>query len=581
VAYSYDTKPRRRIALLNIGLGALGCIVAGKLFLLQIIHHDYYVASAASEQSRKFTVPAERGQIYILDGADKTPLALNQTLETVYADPTEITDKDQTALQLASALGMNYGDIRPKLDGDTHYSVIRRGLLVSQGDKVDALNLTGVGTSKVQGRTYPEGSLAAQVLGFVNGDGVGQYGLEGYLNNDLTGTPGLLRVRTDTQGNPIAIANNFERSAAAGKSYVLTLDRNIQAQAEKYLKKGVEDAKADSGSVVVVDPNTGAIMAMANYPTYDPNSYGSVTDYNVFDNSVVSNQYEPGSVFKPVTMSAALDSNKVKADDTYVDTGSVEVDGRTIRNSENKTYGKETMTDIIQKSLNTGVVFLLKSMGGDPNGITLAGKRLLADYIKRFGFGVATGIEQQSEASGAVNAPSAASGNNVNYANMTFGQGLSVTTLQMAMAVTAIANGGKLLQPHLIGQIIDADGKTHDVAPKVVNQHVTSTEVTKQVTNMMVQVVLHGSGYLAQMKGYQVAGKTGTAQVPRADGQGYETGNNIGSFAGFAPVGNPKFVIMVRINKPQVPGFAESTTVPVFAGIANWLVQYLNIPPTG
>jgi stage V sporulation protein D (sporulation-specific penicillin-binding protein) len=332
--------------------------------------------------------------------------------------------------------------------------------------------------------------------------------------------------------------------------------------------------------VVIVDPVTGAVMAMANYPTFDPNKYSDTKDYSAFANATVSNQYEPGSIFKPITMVAGLDSGKVKPTDTYVDTGSEEIDGRTIRNSENKTYGKQTMTDVIQKSLNTGVIFVLKSLGADTKGINITGKKLFADYVRRFGFGVATGIEQQGEASGAVNGPTGSSGNNVNYANMTFGQGISVTMMQMVMATSAIANGGKLLQPHVIAESQGSDGVVHKVAPKVVNPHVVSAASASAVTDMMEQVVLHGSGYLAKMKGYRVAGKTGTAQIPRADGQGYEDGNNIGSFVGFAPIGSPRYVTMVRIIKPQVPGFAESTTVPVFVGISNWLVQYLEIPPS-
>ncbi len=558
-----------------------GLTVVVRLFQIQVIKHDQYATSATLEYSRKFTVPAKRGQIYLLDGNEKSPLALNQTLKLLYADPTQIDDPAKTATALAGVTGDSAADYLKALQQGGNYVVLKRRIELAMGDKLAALNLAGIGLSEQQIRVYPEGSLASQLLGFVNADGDGQYGVEGYLNQDLSGTPGLLKIKTDTKGNPIAIANNIEKPAVDGKSYVLTIDRNIQSQAEKYLKTGVEAAQASSGSVIIVDPHTGAIKAMANYPTFDPNNYGATTDYSTFANAVVSNQFEPGSGFKVFTMAAGLSTGKVTPATTYNDSGSAEIDGRTIRNAENHVYGQQTMTDVIQKSLNTGVIFVLKSLGGDPNLINLAGKKIFYDYIKRFGFGVATGIEQSGEARGTINPPTNQSGNNVNYANMTFGQGLSVTMLQMTMAVAAIANGGTLYQPHIIGQVIDPNGNSQDVAPKVVSDHVINPEVSQQLATMMIQVVEHGSGYLAKLKGYRVAGKTGTAQIPRADGQGYEEGKNIGSFVGFAPVENPRYVMMVRINEPKVSGFAESTTVPVFANIQSWLLKYYQIPPSG
>ncbi|HSH31628.1 MAG TPA: penicillin-binding protein 2, partial [Candidatus Saccharimonadales bacterium] len=363
-------------------------------------------------------------------------------------------------------------------------------------------------------------------------------------------------------------------------SYVLTLDRNIQAQAERYLKEGVEKVRAKSGSVVIIDPSNGSVKALANFPTYDPNSYSSVRDYGLFSNPVVSNQFEPGSGFKVFTMAAGLDSGKVKPDTSYDDTGAVELEGRTIRNADNHRFGQQTMAEVIQKSLNTGVIFVLRSLGGDAGKITLAGKRVLHQYVtKQFGFGVATGIEQTGEAAGAVNRPNNQRGNDVNYANMTFGQGVSVTMIQMAAATAAIANGGKLYQPRLIDEVIAPGQTAQAVAPKLVNDKVISPEVARQLTDMMVLVVEKGSGYATKIPGYKVAGKTGTAQIPRADGKGYEEGKNIGSFVGFAPASNPRFVMMVRINEPQVKGFAEATTVPVFGDIAKWLLHYYAVPP--
>ncbi|MBW3538560.1 penicillin-binding protein 2 [Candidatus Parcubacteria bacterium] len=580
MSYSETVSFKRRLAWLAVAAAALILVVAWRLFTVQVLSHQRYLSQAANAHSRKTTVAASRGEIFIRDGDKKTPLALNQTLKTLYADPSQVKDKAAAAKALAGVTGQPEAGYVKALQKPGDYTVLGRSLNREVAERVMALKLTGIGLSNQPQRVYPEGTLAAQVLGFVNADGQGQYGLEGYLNQELVGTPGLLRAKTDTRGNPIATADNFIKPAVNGTGYVLTLDRNIQAQAEKYLKEGVERVRAKSGSVVIVDPSNGAVKAMANFPTYDPNAYSQVRDYGLFSNAVVSDQFEPGSGFKIFTMAAGLATGKVKPDTTFEDTGSVEVDGRTIRNAANHRYGRQNMTDVIQKSLNTGVVFILKSLGGDPANINLTGKRVLHEYItKRFGFGLATGIEQAGEVAGAVNRPTNANGNNVNYANITFGQGVSVSMIQMATATAAIANGGKLYQPHLIDEVITPDGTSKPVTPKLVNGNVVTPEVARQLTDMMVQVVEKGSGYQTRIPGYKVAGKTGTAQIPRADGKGYEDKKNIGSFVGFAPAENPRFVMMVRINEPQTSGFAESTTVPVFGDIARWLLHYYKVEP--
>lgn len=581
LSYTEISRQKRRIAWLNLGLFGLASILTWRLFSLQVLSHQRYIVLATKEHNRKYEVPANRGEIYLLDGDQKSPLALNQNLKVLYGDPQQIKDSLATAKSLAAVTGDPVNDYVNKLSTKGEYVVLKEKVDTAMADRIKALNLDGIGTADQQYRIYPEGQLASQVVGFVNRDGDGQYGLEGYLNADLAGSPGLLRAQTDTHGNPIATADNVVKQPVNGKSYVLTIDRNIQAQAEKFLKDGVDKVGAISGSVVIVDPKTGAIRAMANYPTYDPNNYGAVTDYSQFSNAVASSEFEPGSGFKIISMAAGLDTGKVKPDTTYDDTGSYKVDGYTVNNAENHKFGTQTMTDVITKSLNTGVMFVLRSLGGDPNSINLAGKKLLYDYItKHFGFGVPTGIEQVGEASGKVNQPSNKSGNNVNYANMTFGQGISVTMMQMVNAATAIANGGQLNQPYLVDQTINADGTTTKTAPKVISPHVISPQTSKQLIDMMITVVQHGSGWMAKMPGYQVAGKTGTAQIPKPDGTGYQDGKNIGSFVGFAPAYDPKFVMMVRINEPKTPGFAESTTVPVFANIAQWLMHYYAVPPT-
>ncbi len=573
------TSATERLKWLYVVLAACGILIALRLAYLQIAQHGHYESLAANEHQRKYEVPADRGQIYLMDGDTKVPLALDQTLKLLYADPSMIKHKAATATALAAATGDSAAAYLKDLEQPGQYVVLKGRVDDDLAAKITKLNLYGVGMVNQDYRTYPQGTLASQVLGFMNDAGDGQYGIEGYLNNLLKGTPGQLDAKTDTNGVPIATAGNTDKAPVAGDDVTLTLDRNIQAEAENDIKSGVQDAKAASGSIIVIDPNTGAVKAMANYPTYDPNNYQSVTNYQTFQNATVSNAFEPGSGFKVITMATGIDQGKVNQNSTYDDTVCVTVTGTKICNDANHNDGANTtMTNVLRDSLNTGVMFVLRTLGGDPNNITLAGKKLLYGYItQHFGFGRTTGIEQAGEASGVVNAPPS---NDVNYANMTFGQGLSVTMLQMVDAYAAIANGGTLYKPYLVASTTSSNGTTHETQPTVLKSHVVSANTSQQIGAMGQVVVQHGTGYKAYTPGYEIAGKTGTAQVPNPTGTGYLANENIGSFTGYAPVQSPKFVEMVVINEPTVPGDAEDTTVPVFAELTRWLFQYYAIPPS-
>jgi cell division protein FtsI/penicillin-binding protein 2 len=310
----------------------------------------------------------------------------------------------------------------------------------------------------------------------------------------------------------------------------------------------------------------------------------------VFLNQPTDNAFEPGSGMKVFTMAAGLDQGKVSPDTTYDDPGCYQVDDRKVCDAAGDKPGpNKSMTVVLRDSLNTGAMFVLRMLSGSPDNFTLAGKKTLYSYFtKHFGFGTATGIEQAYEQSGTVPAASNAAGNNVTYANMTFGQGMTVTMLQMTDAMAAVANGGKLWQPYLVNAVMNPDGTTQPMQPKLAKAHIMSPQAIEQLTQMLQVVVQHGSGYLAGQEnpGYAIAGKTGTAQIPNPNGQGYLQGKNIGSFLGFAPADNPKFVMMVRINEPAVQcdnaqcGYAEYTTVPVFGDMCKWLFKYYGIPPT-
>ena len=577
---------RRRLDYLRAVLVVFAVVLVGRLFYLQVLRHASYATQATAEHTRKYAIPATRGNLYVHDGSGGlSPIALNQTLNVLTVDPQYLTDKSGAASKLAAITGGSAADYLNKINHGIEYAKLADKVTADQATKIKALNLTGVGLAPQDYRTYPEGGLAAQTLGFVNADGVGQYGIEGFLNAKLSGTPGQLSGKTDTGGIPIYTSGNIDKQPIDGTSYVLTIDRSVQAEVESALAGQIKSVGAKSGSAVVMDPNTGAVIAMATYPSFDPNNYSAVTDYSVFSNQVTSGAFEPGSGMKVFTMAAGLDQNKVTPDTTYNDPHCYTIDGSQVCDAAGDAPGpNKSMTVVLRDSLNTGVMFVLRTLGGNPNGFTLAGKKTLYDYFtNHFGFGTRTGIEQANEASGLITQPSNAAGNDVDYANISFGQGMDTTMIQMVSAMAAVANGGKLWQPHLLDSTMNADGTTTAVAPKLEKDHVISATTQASLNQMLQVVAKHGSGYIAdQMNpGYSIAGKTGTAEIPNPNGKGYLTGVTIGSFLGYAPVTNPKFVLMVRINEPAGSAYAEYTTVPLFGQICHWLFNYYGIAPTG
>jgi cell division protein FtsI/penicillin-binding protein 2 len=369
----------------------------------------------------------------------------------------------------------------------------------------------------------------------------------------------------DSLGNLIGGANRFI-AAKDGDDITLTVDRNIQYVTCAKLREAVARHKADTGSAIVMNPRTGAIMAICNVPDFDPNDLAGITDVGAFNNRAVFSAYEPGSIFKAITMAAAIDAGKVTPSSTYVDEGSVKIGPFTIQNSDHKAHGLQTMTQVLDESLNTGTIFASR----------LVGSQQFLKYVEAFGFGSPLGIDLDTESSG--NIESLRKKGDIWSATASFGQGITVTPLQMASAYATIANGGKLMKPYVVGSIAHADGTVETVDPEVIRQVITK-RAAALVSGMLVSVVEKGHGKKAAVPGYFVAGKTGTAQVPSPDGKGYLKGVNIGSFAGFAPVDNPAFVIVVELDNPKDVEWAESSAGPLFGDIAKYLLQYLQIPP--
>lgn len=576
---------RRFIYLILIFFGV---VFASRLFFIQIVNGEYYKTLAQAEQLRKFEIPADRGSIYMRNGDEKIPLVLNQDFKIVYADPRYVEEPDKTAIELTKVLGGKAADYEELLTlEDSVYVVLKKSVDPVKADILEEKKLPGVGLQSSPKRVYPEGSLAAQLVGFVNDEGTGQYGIEGYLNEELAGEAGLLRAVTDARGIPLSTsddAGGVDVPAKDGTDLVLTIDRSVQRAVEEAVEAGVKRTNGESGSAIVIDPNTGAILAMANYPSYNPNEFYKVEEPEVFVNNVVTDAYEPGSVIKPFTMSAGLQSGAVNVDSTFVDTGSLEIDGWTINNAQERTWGAQDMTGVIVKSINTGIMHVLAQMGGGEIN-TKARETFYKFLTNNYRFGAKLGVAQTNENPGLVYAPDHGEGNNVKYSNMTFGQGFTATMLQVSSSFAALVNGGDFYQPHLIHSRIDGENGEETInEPKVISNNAISDKVSKDLRKMLVGVVTDGGGYYAERPGFTVGGKTGTSQLIEEDGT-YSLSRYTGSFVGFISGKSvneaPDYVVMTRIVEPKVGAAAGAeSAAPVFGDIIDFLINYYQITPT-
>lgn len=441
-------------------------------------------------------------------------------------------------------------------------------------DRLLAQKIDGISYVLKDSRSYPEKGFGGHVLGFVGRNDadspVGQYGLEGYFNDFLTGKPGEISSQADANGSWIGVGGGAYSPAIDGGSLVLTIDRTVQYTACKMLRDGVEHYNADSGVLVIVEPSTGRVLAMCGAPDFDPTVYSKVESISTYNNQAIFTPYEPGSIFKPFTLAAAIDTGVITPNTIFDDPGSVRVDDRTIRNAMDKSYGRITMTQGLEDSVNTAMVFAMQQTGHD----------VFTQYVKDFGFGTLTGITLNTEAPGTV--ASLDHAGVVYAATASFGQGITVTPLQIAMGYAAIANGGALMVPQIVDEMQYADGTVDKILPKKVRQ-VIQSKAAVTVAGMLVSVVENGHGKYAKVPGYWIAGKTGTAQIAQNGGYS-ETAFN-GSFAGFGPVEDPKFAMIVKLENPKTDSnlgvaWAESTAAPIFGKIAKFLMEYYRIAPT-
>ena len=562
-------------------------VFIGRLFYLQIIRHDYYRSAAQVAQLKEYEIPAERGLIKAYENGSPVPLVLNQKLYTLFADPTFVKDVDSDAAKLAAITKADAAAYAKAMHTpDTRYVVLARRLSEAQKDKIAEIKLPGIGTQAQEYRVYAQASLASQTIGFVNNDGEGKYGIEQYLNSVLAGTPGRLKAVTDASGVPLAASkDNVEVAPKNGSDVILTIDIGMQKQLETILKAGLQRAISKSGSALVLDPYSGAVKAMANWPSYDPAEFFKVSDQNLFNNAAVSSPLEVGSIMKSLTVSAALDLGAVKPNSSYYDPSRWRLDDHDITNIE-EVGGAATRTvgDIITRSINTGAVWMLMQMGGETGKVNEKARERWHDYmVNHFGLGKVTGIEQGFEASGQVPDPKNGFALELAYANTSFGQAMTATPLQMGAALASVVNGGTYYQPRLIDGLMDSDGRTESREAKTLRGDVVTPKVGLQVrqllSNAVKQKVANGTGYLRFPSGYEVGGKTGTAQIANPSGGYYDDRFN-GTYVGYVGGDKPQYVIVVRVNEPRIGGYAGSQAAqPLFADIAHMLVNNFNVTP--
>lgn len=565
--------PHDRMGWFSVGVMALAGILVLRLVTLQVVHHGFYLALAEGQYERSEELVPSRGEIFatsIKDGRN-IPIAINREMYLLYAVPRDVKDVEATITALRGKITIDEDTLRKRLSkSDDLYEPLVHRVTPEQKKVIEGLQLAGIRFQPEDERYYPEGRITSHLTGFLGNDGEtrkGQYGLEGYFNTELTGTPGYLQAEEDAGGRIIPTGDRLFENAVDGSDIVLTIDQSVQYTACTKLEETVQRNGAVGGSVLIMDPATGALLAMCGYPDFDPNTYSEVTDINAFRNPAVEDLYEPGSVMKPLTMAAAIDLGKVTPETTFEDTGSVEISGYTIRNANDKVYGVRNMTQVLEESINTGAIFAANSIG-DEN---------FRDYVHKFGFGTKVGIDLPNEQAGDVSPL-----DNLQplyTATGSFGQGFTITPLQLLQAFDVFANNGTMMKPYIVKERIAPSGNTESTQPQVVREVITP-KTASTLAGMLANVVINGHGKKAGVAGYYIAGKTGTAQVPSKTGSGYDSTRTIGTFAGFGPVTNPRFVMVVKIDEPKTVQFAESTAAPLFGELAEFLLHYYDIPPS-
>lgn len=563
---------------IRIFSGVFSILIAGliiRLFFWQVLHASDLSRQGQLQYQRSSDMTGSRGSIFASDGSY---LTTDQNTWVLFVSKPQFNDNSRIiANRLAPLLVTDSGD-KDKLMAEAEKI---EGILNKNGvwipiehrvtddikKNIEAMKIDGLGFDPEPSRYYPEGSSSADILGFVgkdaDGNNKGYFGLEGYYDLTLSGKPGLINRDSDARGTPILFGNSNEVDASKGVDLVTNIDKTVQLTLEKELKNGIDSYGAKDGLAIIMDPKTGAILGMAAFPSFDPASYWEYTNDD-FKNPIITNTFEPGSIFKPLIMGAALDAKLVKSD-TQCDIcdGPVTIDGYEIDTWNHEYHPNSTMTDVIINSDNVGMAYVGKKLGQDR----------LYDYLDKYGFNDKSGIDLQGEVS--LSLRKKGTWSDIDLATTTFGQGIAVTPMQVLRAIGVIANGGVIMKPEVVKQIKNGTWES-EIKPQV-GAKVISKEAADAIGNMMVQAVTKGEAKWAAPKGFSIAGKTGTAQIPVAGH--YDPTKTIASFVGFSPAKDPKFVMLVTLNEPTTSIYGAETAAPIWFNIAKDLFPYFGIHP--
>lgn len=499
-------------------------LIFWRLFNLQIRQGDFYKALAQGLNMKNQAILEKRGEVFL---KNDEPLVINKDFPLVFAVPAKVEDSEKTAKTLAEILQLPPDFLVERLSGDGLYSLLKSRINSQELELLKKAKLVGVFISQESGQYFPQETMASQAVGFVDANARGRYGLLEYYDEFLT-----------------------------SQDLNLTIDYDIQFLAEKLLVQAKDNLNIEAGQIIVLEPNSGRILAMANFPNFNPNQYREYAAQNnlgIFINPASQKIFEPGSVFKPITLAAALEESKITPKTTYVDEGIVRVGGYKVLNYDNRVYGLQTMTNVLEKSINTGAVFAEKQLGHN----------LFLKYLEKFGFFEKTGVDFAETYS---ENKELKKGYEINFATASFGQGLEITPLQLVRAFSVIANGGRLVKPYLA-----ENQRQPELSEPVISQKTAS-----QLTAMLMSVVENGFGRAARIPGYYIAGKTGTAQVPEKGK--YSADKTVQSFIGFFPALNPKFLMLVKLDNPGTKT-AEYSAVPIFREMADYMIKLYQIPP--
>jgi len=557
-------------------------ILIVRLFQIQILAHNQYKQKAENKHQGEFTLAGDRGNIYFqnIKSGTNFPVAINLTTYDIGIDAHLFNQNNESdKVQIKELIAQNFPDIdKSKLEEelnktDSKYYIFAKDIPESIVDTIKAKKLRGWILEKKSTRYYPEKTLGSQVLGFVSkNDGSGTYGVERYYNEQLKGQDGVAKVEAkDRRGVWLANTAIEKQDAINGSHIILTIDHTLQFKLEEVLAELSAEYKTKVALGAIMNPITGDILAMASNPSFDSNEYNKVDDINVYNNPLVSSRYEQGSIFKPITVGIGLDKKVITPNSTYNDKGSETINGYEVSNWSNKAYGVQNMSYALENSLNLGMIFIQRQLGRD---------NFIEGIRDQFQIGNKTGIDLPGEINNDINnlTKQVRDAREIDYANISFGQGISITPIRMLTSFNSIINEGKIIKPRIVKSIQKPDGAIQSFEPEVQGQSM-SAESARQLSQMLVDVMDKGSAKSAAVEGYNIGGKTGTGQI-QVDGKYIKDGGpTYQSFIEFATLDNPKYTLLISLDTPQGSRFADGSVVPKVKKLNEFLLNYFAIPP--